>query len=278
MEKIMATVQMSQTLQQQIVKNYNKQLEVAYREQHNVQPAIDVVRYVFEDNSTFKQAVDIEKQWQELRPLLEANYDIEFSRYNNLINDHLLTPINSLGLVCNPNRLIDENLTQIKDWHAPYQEQSWSDDTIEDKKASDNFVEGDIAVQLDNLENFYMPFTTNVEYTKWRSIGYAPNSNVALLITDPQICEMLAPIGAIEAKILVDTDTFSKYLQSYTTLKKFTDEFPSGSTFVPQEYLDKMHKKVVKKTTTFVAPEQIIPDELKAQMKEVILENKLLGT
>ena len=277
MEKIMATVGMSQILKNEISESYHKQLEVAYRKEHNVQPAIDIVRNAFEENSTFKQAVELQKEWLKIQPLLAATYDIDLLSYRSAIfSENVIEPCTMLGIVCNPNRPIDQHLTKISGWNDAYKDEGW-DDVVKDKPASDNFVEGDVAIHLNNLEPFYMPYNTLVEYTKWRAIGYAPNANNALLITDPVLCDMLIPVGQIESKILIDLQTFKTYLDGYTTLKKFTDEFPSGSTFVPQEYLDKMHKKVVKKTTTPVAPEQIIPDELKAQMKEVILENKLLG-
>ena len=39
----MASVQMSQTLRDQITENYQKQLYAAYRKSHNVQGAIDTI-------------------------------------------------------------------------------------------------------------------------------------------------------------------------------------------------------------------------------------------
>ena len=41
--------------------------------------------------------------------------------------------------------------------------------------------------------------------------------------------------------------------------------------------MQRMAKKVVRAKPSKVTPDQIIPDELKEQMNEVILTNKLLG-
>ena len=48
----MASVQMSQTLRDQITDNYKQQLYNAYRKHHNVQPAIDAILQGIVDNDT----------------------------------------------------------------------------------------------------------------------------------------------------------------------------------------------------------------------------------
>lgn len=272
----MASVQMSMTLRDQICEKYRKQLQIAYRKEHDIQPAIDVVRKSFSSEPVFNKAIEIQKQWETLLPDLDRVYPKERDMYHGVFSDHLLLPQTKIGFVCNPNRPSSDHLKCIEDWHTEYLYEDWSQNK-ELKPASKSFVEGDVGVKLDNLEPFYMPQEYRMSYTQYRSDNFAPNSNTALLITDSKLCDQLSAISYIEEKIISDLGIFRTYIDQISTLKKFLDEWPGGLDLVPQEYKDRMVKKVTKTVTKRLTPTQIIPDALKTQMNEVVLENKLLG-
>ena len=278
----MASVSMSETLREQITKNYETSLENAYRTSYNVQPAIDALRHAFESNSTFKQAIALQKEWLALRPLLESTYDVTLSNagyasYTNVFASNLVEPLESVGIVCNPNRPADQHLTPVDQWNTAYTYKDWNDKSVS-KEASKNHVKGDTGVQLNDLEPFYMPYQSSVSYTQYRAGEHSPNATRAILVTDPKLCALLTPISDIEKKIKIDLNKFRDYLKHITTLKKFLTEMPGALDFVPKEYKDRMNKAVVKKPTgNRLTPEQVMPEELKTQMSEVILENKLLG-
>ena len=100
---------------------------------------------------------------------------------------------------------------------------------------------------------------------------------MAIVITDPDLCSQLSPIGEIEMKVNKDVDTFKEYIDKITTLKRFIDEWPGGKDLVPDEYMQRMLVKKKPSQANRMTPDQIIPNELKEQMNEVILTNKLLG-
>ena len=54
----MASVQMSNQLRDAISRNYKKQLHAAYRQSHNVQPAVDKIVEAMQTN-VFKEFVDL---------------------------------------------------------------------------------------------------------------------------------------------------------------------------------------------------------------------------
>ena len=91
------------------------------------------------------------------------------------------------------------------------------------------------------------------------------------------MCNSLSPIGEIESKLNTEVDKFEKSISSITTLKRFLDEWPAGKSLIPSEYIDRMNKKTVRRKSTATTVEQLIPDELKEEMNEVILTNKLMG-
>lgn len=273
----MASVQMSQTLRDQITDNYKQQLYNAYRKHHNVQPAIDAILQGIVDNDPeFATLCKINEEIQPTLKNIKEKYRAFHQYYNSdPIADKLIGTSTELGLICNPNRK-DKNLSFITDWYAPY-----NDEYNEDKQqpASKNHVEGDVPVKIENLAPFYTPAKVSIQYERgWQRKQFAPHTeNAALLITDPELCSQLSPIGEIEVKVGNDVETFKEYISKITTLKRFIDEWPGGKDLVPEEYLQRMLAKKTPAKANRMSPDQIIPDELKEQMNEVILTNKLLG-
>lgn len=278
----MASVQMSQILRDQITDNYRVQLEKAFRKAHNVQPAIDsIVHEITRKDSDFATLCKLQEDYHDMLAKVKATYkDYSKSSYgSSRICDNITETSVELGIVCNPNRPAADHMCMLDDWNEPYVDNSYGQENTE-RPGSTNYVEGDIAVALKDLTPFYQPVQTRVEYEKgwYQNRQYAPHASSAWLITDPELCEMLSPIGFIEAQVATNLEKFVGFIDKVTTLKRFIDEWPGGKELVPSEYMERMlTKKTVSSPANRLTPEQIIPDELKEQMNEVILTNKLLG-
>jgi len=269
----MASVPMSQTLREQIADNYKKQLYRTLRKEYNVQKAIDSIIPMLTDDFDYKKAIQMNKEYIELAKKLNTKYPSR-SSYHKSFPDLIFSTTTKLGLVCNPNRPIDDNLTYIHDWQFPYDVTPHGESEKETR--SNQYVDGDIGVKIEDLEPFYMPYSTDLEYTSWRSNDYAPYSHNALVITDPQLCALFSPIGEIEQKVEASLKTFTAWLDGVTTLKKFLDEISGGLNLVPEEYKQRLTAKP-KKAKPSKLPDNAIPESLKNSLNEVILENKLLG-
>lgn len=273
----MASVQMSQTLRDQITENYKKQLYSAYRKSHDVQPAIDtIVRGITDNDPEFAALCKLQEDYADTIGMVRARYKGESYYGSDKVSEQLVTASTELGLICNPNRPAHENGTYITGWYTAYKDE-YQEDKMNDP--SDNWVEGDIPVAITELHPYYTPTKLNIEYHRgWQQKRYAPHvDGSALIISDPELCAQLSPIGEIEIKVGDDVQTFKEYISKITTLKRFIDEWPGGKSLVPEEYMQRMLAKKVPTKANRMTPDQIIPDELKEQMNEVILTNKLLG-
>ena len=279
----MASVQMSQRLRDDIADAYEKQLHLAYRKEHNVQPAVDYVMSAIQDDE-FSTLMATAKQYENLSQKLDQKYGDPNRRgyYNSTlgfsVENNLIKQVDSIAVICNPNRPKEDNMTILFDWSTAYQEKGY-DNKIEKHPCSDNYVEGDVPVRIEKLQSFMSPIVTRLELTRgWgQEKFYAPYADCAYVITEPTVCEQLMPIGQIEDQAAKDLQTFKEYIAKITTLKKFLDEWPGGKDLVPEEDIQRMTKRVVRKAPEKNTPEKIIPDVLKEQMNEVILTNKLLG-
>ena len=280
----MASVQMSQRLRDDIADAYEKQLHLAYRKEHNVQPAVDYVMSAIQDDE-FSTLMATAKQYENLSQKLDQKYGDPNRRgyYNSTlgfsVENNLIKQIDSIAVICNPNRPKEDNMTILYDWSTAYQETRGAGNKPEKYPPSDNWVEGDVPVRREKLQYFMSPVVTNLELNRgWgQEKFYAPHADCAYIITEPTICEQLMPIGQIEDQAAKDLQTFKEYIAKITTLKKFLDEWPGGKDLVPEEDIQRMTKRVVRKAPEKNTPEKIIPDVLKEQMNEVILTNKLLG-
>lgn len=275
----MASVQMSQTLRDQITDNYKTQLYSAYRETHDVQPAIDAITQGIVDNDPeFAALCRLQEDYADTIGMVKARYNSKSYYNNNKVCDEIVSTSDKLGLICNPDRPITEHGTYLTQWHMAYKDE-YSSDPDKMKDPSDNFVEGDVPVQLTDLQPYYSPTKLSIEYHRgWQTKHYAPHvDNTAIIVSDPVLCAHLSPIGEIEVKVGNDVETFKEYISKITTLKRFIDEWPGGKSLVPDEYMQRMLTKKVPSTANRMTPDQIIPDELKEQMNEVLLTNKLMG-
>jgi hypothetical protein len=277
----MASVQMSQTLRDQITDNYRVQLEKAFRKSHNVQPAIDSIVHEAKHTSLeFAKLCSLQDEYHDV--IYKVRSDTNRQNYNfgtSRVCENIVETSISIGLICNPNRPASDHMALLYDWNEPYIDNSYGE-AGKQKPGSDNYVEGDVAVELKDIEPFYQPIQTKVEYEKgwYQNRQYAPHADRAWLITDPELCEMLSPIGLIEAQVATNLEKFVDFMDKITTLKRFIDEWPGGKELVPCEYIERMlTKKTPSSPANRMTPEQIIPNELKEQMNEVILTNKLLG-
>ena len=278
----MASVQMSQTLRDQITENYKQQLYSAYRQAHNVQGAIDtIVNRITDNDPEFAALCALQDEHAETLDVVRTRYAADGGGYSHhgstRVTEQIVRTSTELGLICNPNRPAMEDGTYIQNWHTEYKDEYSTNNPI--RSASDNFVEGDVPVKLTDLQPFYAPTKLAIRYQRgWSEKQYAPNvDNMAIIVTDPELCAQLSPIGEIEMKVNKDVETFKEYIDKITTLKRFIDEWPGGKDLVPDEYMQRMLAKKKPSQANRMTPDQIIPDELKEQMNEVILTNKLLG-
>lgn len=274
----MASVQMSQTLRDQITHNYRQQLYTAYRKVHNVQPAIDtILQGILDNDPEFAALCALQEEFGETLKTLKNKHKTHSYYSNGRVCEEIVSTSTELGLVCNPFRPPEENGTYITDWHETYKDEYSSEDKMQ--PASETWRSGDVAVKLTDLQPFYAPIKLSVEYERgWGQKQFAPHVNsTAIIITDPELCKQLSPIGEIETKVGQDVETFKDYISKITTLKRFIDEWPGGKDLVPDEYMQRMLTKKKPTQANRMTPDQIIPDELKEQMNEVILTNKLLG-
>ncbi len=273
----MASVQMSQTLRNQIIDNYEKQLRNAMTKEYEMDKAIIEVQQKSAEDLDFVKVVQMDSEYRKLAERLNNKYgDPKRYSYSYVVRESMLDLTTTLGLVCNPNRPKEENLTYISGYESPYTYTDYGNKEVQEK-GSDSYVEGDIAVSLTNLEPFYAIKPTEMNYTNWRGNCFGPNSHSCLIVTDPELCKVFAPIGEFESTVKATLDTFKTWLETVTTLKKFLDEISGGIDLIPQEYKDRLNKKTVKKTVSTPLPADAMPDALKKQLNEVILENKLMG-
>tara|TARA_R100001591_G_scaffold26358_2_gene36341 strand:+ start:3688 stop:4521 length:834 start_codon:yes stop_codon:yes gene_type:complete len=276
---MMASVQLSQRLREDIKDNFKVQLEKAYRKSFNVQPSIDAILDKMQNSSPeLQKLISMEREYQIILPKIQSQYDSSVGSYHSRIDDNIIRPQTSLGLICNPKRPESDNMTTIKQWEVPHEDEYTAGQWNEGK----SFVEGDIAVKLDNVDEFYYPLTFGLSYYRgWRDTGpYQPHvTDGALIVTDKELCEAFSPIGEIEQRIGEETATFADALAKKNTLKQFLDDWPAGRNLVPHEDMQRMIAPKTKTSTGTkkVTVNETIPEELKDSMNEVILGNKLMG-
>lgn len=269
----MASVQLSQRLKENIVDNFSKELGKAYRKKYDVEQALQTVIETLENSSDYLQdLITMEKQYQLILPDLRNTYGIQTHNYGTKLKENILAPNKHIGIVCNPKRTEQDNFTVLEGWSVPHT------DEYSNERAGQNWVEGDVAIKIENL-NYYYPKNLELRYySGWRDSGpYAPQSvGHVLLLSDPKLCDAFSPIGEIEDRIGRETSVFKEALDGKNTLKQFLDDVPGGSSLVPKEDIQRMSAKPKSRTTTKSVVDAI-PNELKESMNEVLLTNKLLG-
>ena len=120
----MASVQMSQTLRDQITDNYKTQLYSAYRESHNVQPAIDVILHgIMDKDPEFAALCKLQEEYGDTLGMIKARYNGQSYYGNDKVCEKIVSPSTTLGLICNPDRPISENGTYMTRWHMAYKDE-----------------------------------------------------------------------------------------------------------------------------------------------------------
>lgn len=304
----MASVNMTQQLQSEVIDNYRKQVQSAYEIQHDITSTVETIVSTLQDQAgpEFFMMKDLSEQFGTLADAMTKRYEAEInskstsaqhswdsldkyasaylsqaSRYHydqeitKQSDYEPMRKVEHIVLVVNPERDINTNLDMICDWHGPYKER-WNDKQVE---ASDNYLENDLVFKHKFVEPVYLPFTTEGG-PNWHQAEeeYSPYANVGVLVTCPKMCEDLLSIPETEAKINIAIDKFEKFLLQFTTLKRFLDNYPEGKALVPDWAMERMAAKAKKRTANpNVVQELEVPEDLREEMNQVILENKLLG-
>lgn len=277
----MATVSMSQTLRDQIAENFKQQLFKAYRVHSDIEPHIQkIVNHIRYQDDDFRSAVDLQDEWSSIYKTLAIKFPnaASGSSYSDILTENFIKPQRTLGLIINPSLPKESNFTFYSEYSQYYKEMEDGGYGVKEyRQGLLNYNNGDVPVVIKDLEPFYAPFDFDLRYHRgWGETQYSPNG-ASMLITDPDMCNALSKIGEVEKKVSDKLVEFMDYLLKITTLKKFVDEWPGAMSLVPEEYKQRMVKKTIKSTVQRLTPEQIIPDELKQEMNEVILTNKLTG-
>ncbi len=303
----MASVSMTQQLQADVINNYRKQVQTAYEINHDISGTVETIVSTLQDNAGPK-FVKMQTLAQEFGALayetvehykaminkksgpaqnrwdyndkhangylsIVSNYNREGEEEHRLYEP--MARVRSIVLVVNSKRDIATNLSMICDWHGPYTKR-WSDG--EKVTASENFVEGDLVFVHEFAEPVYLPFTTyGGPNNNQAEEEYSPYANVAILVTCPKMCADIQTIPETAAKINQAVDKFEKFLLQFTTLKRFLDNYPEGKALVPAYAMEKMAAKAKPRVANNAIQELEVPDDLRDEMNQVILENKLLG-
>lgn len=289
----MASVRMTIELKNQLTEAYRKQCQTAYNMQFNVEDTINQVVSSIKEGDTTDFAVLIEtaEKFAELmtihsdkyKNLYKVEYNKTYGSINRVAQDYgdeeNVLPIKKpkqLFVVCNPNRPPSENLTTVLDWHSHYTDK-WSGNVV---PASKTFVAGDMLFVHDFGDNSpYMPFITVGDERNYSAAeDYAPKAGLAIVITDPDMCDKLQKIPMAKQKVSDMVKKFEDFVEPITTLKKFLDEFPGGKSLVPDHKLQELAAPAKKRiTTSKVTAEDLLTPDIKQEFNEVMLESSLLG-
>jgi len=305
----MASVNMTQQLQHDVVANYRKQVQTAYETKTDISSTIECIVSTLQDNAgpKFFEMQKLSEQYGKIAYEMVEHYKATINkksgppknRWDNndkyahgyLVNasgyhydedkeENVFEPmrrVKDIALVVNKNRDTATNLSMICDWNDEYT-QRWSQDDGEKIARSENFVEGDLIFNHTFAEPVFLPFTTNGSSNNHAaSEDYSPHASVAVLVTCPKMCDDICSIPETEAKIGQAVDKFEKFLEQFTTLKRFLDNYPEGKSLIPSYAMEKMAAKAKPRVAVNAVKELEVPDDLRDEMNQVILENKLLG-
>jgi len=291
----MASVRMTKELKAQLTDAYRKQCQTAYNTQFNVEDTVNEIVESIQDSDAMDFAMLVETA-ENFEKLMRAHSNKYQHLQNNSGYRHIDGSINNmqqgynekveecnpikkttkLYLVCNKGRMLSDNLKPIQDWHATYTDK-WDSSQ---KNESETYVEGDVLFIHDFGENpVYLPYYTSGEEQNYHSKeDYSPSASLAVLISDPAMCDKLESIPMAKQKVSDMVKKFEDFVEPQTTLKKFLEEFPGGKSLVPSEKLQAMAAPAKKKEVTAkVTADDLLTPELKQEFNEVMLESTLLG-
>ena len=202
--------------------------------------------------------------------------------YGSRPNILALNPTPDLHCVINSNRDIEDNLSYIFNWNPMYDLDEYyirqNESNIE--PASANYVSGDLYFRYEFSTPLLLPLRLSGQHSTYKAKNrdYAPTVDVGLVISDPEMYNVLKQVSENDIKIADAVTKMSDCLDQFTTLKKFLDEFSGGISIVPEEYKQRLARKAQPRSKPIqVKPESVIPDDIKNQMKEVVFESSLLG-
>jgi hypothetical protein len=192
--------------------------------------------------------------------------------------------------VVNPARPDSQNRTQIENWSM----ETYDSGSLEDREINEavNFIEGDQLIELpitstiegkNEYDNEFSGLPFHKRPTQERSYGLHDDfkhkevgAKWPIVISSALDIENIKTVAAGKFKIKQAVEEMENYLKQLTTLKQFIDNWSGGSELVPDEYLQRLNKKVVRtKAENIQAP--VISNELKSDITTAIFENKLIG-
>ena len=294
----MASVAMSGTLKEQMLENYRKQVKSAYETKTGVASVVDEIRNQMQDKvpmvENFTQLKDTAESLlddfkKQTLELVGDDGSMDFWRssmfensYGSRPNILSLNPTPDLHCVINPNRDIEENLSYIFKWNPMYELDDYyiRSGQPSTKPASANYVSGDLYFRYEFSTPLLLPLRLSGQHSTYeaKNRDYAPTVSVGLVISDPEMYNVLKQVSENDIKIADAVTKMSHCLNQFTTLKKFLDEISGGISIVPEEYKQRLARKAQPRSKPIqVKPESVIPDDIKNQMKEVVFESSLLG-
>ena len=291
----MASVRMTKELKAQLTDAYRKQCQTAYNTEFNVEDTVNEIVEAIQ-NSNAKDFAMLVETAENFEKLMRAHSDKYQHLQTNSGYRHITGSINNtqqgydekveecnplkkttkLFLVCNKGRMPSDNLKPIQGWHTTYTDK-WNNTQ---EHASKTYVDGDVLFIHDFGENpVYLPYYTSGEEQNYHAKeDYSPSASLAVLISDPAMCDKLESIPMAKQKVSDMVKKFEDFVEPQTTLKKFLDEFPGGKSLVPSSKLQAMAAPAVKRQVKAkVTANDLLTPDLKQEFNEVMLESTLLG-
>jgi len=295
----MASVQMSQTLREQMLSNYGKQVRAAYENKSGVAQVVSDIKDTvsgkvplindFISLSSEAEALLKDFKYQVIQNIVQdKSNDLAkseafwkrsmFDSWGGKPNILSLNPSHKIYAVINDQRPIEENLEHIFDWNEEYEyEDYYKTSGKTHKQKSDNHVNGDMYFEYTFTEPVLLPFTLDGSMRDYQAKDdYSPHIEIGLVISDPEMYNVLKQVPETDMKVADAVKKMEDCLMQFSTLKKFLDEFSGGMALVPEEYKQRLAKKAQPKKPAKVKPAAVIPDDIKEEMAEVVFENSLL--
>ena len=295
----MASVQMSQTLREQMLSNYGKQVRAAYENKSGVAQVVSDIKDTvsgkvplindFISLSSEAEALLKDFKYQVIQNIVgDKSNDLAkseafwkrsmFDSWGGKPNILSLNPSHKIYAVINDQRPIEENLEHIFDWNEEYEyEDYYKTSGKTHKQKSDNHVNGDMYFEYTFTEPVLLPFTLDGSMRDYQAKDdYSPHIEIGLVISDPEMYNVLKQVPETDMKVADAVKKMEDCLMQFSTLKKFLDEFSGGMALVPEEYKQRLAKKAQPKKPAKVKPAAVIPDDIKEEMAEVVFENSLL--
>ena len=295
----MASVQMSQTLREQMLSNYGKQVRAAYENKSGVAQVVSDIKDTvsgkvplindFISLSSEAEALLKDFKYQVIQNIVQdKSNDLAkseafwkrsmFDSWGGKPNILSLNPSHKIYAVINDQRPIEENLEHIFDWNPKYEYSDYYKTSGHTHNpASDNYVDGDMYFEYEFTEPVLLPFTLDGSMSDYQAkADYAPHIDIGLVISDPEMYNVLKQVPETDMKVADAVKKMEDCLMQFSTLKKFLDEFSGGMALVPEEYKQRLAKKAQPKKPAKVKPAAVIPDDIKEEMAEVVFENSLL--